>query len=111
VVGEALLLGYHLWLLPSFGFLPAVPVILASLVVYLVVQFAAEGLRLPSLRPGSLALIAGFAALFVLALDFWQWHQVEPLLLGWPRWAWYFVLLSAVQTVLMAIWLRYDPES
>ena len=42
-----------------------------------------------------------FGAVFVLALDFWAWGVKEPLVMGLPLWAWYFVLLSALQTTLM----------
>jgi hypothetical protein len=43
-----------------------------------------------------------FGAVFALALDFWAWGVKDPLVLGLPLWAWYFVLLSAVQPALMA---------
>ncbi len=106
ILGEALVVGYHLGLLPSFGFLPAVPVIAGSVVAYLAVHLAGGPLGLPRLSASRLAAPAGFLLIFLLAQDFWRWGRVGELWLGWPAWAWYFVGLSLLQTLLMAWWLR-----
>jgi hypothetical protein len=42
-----------------------------------------------------------FAGIFFLAMDFWAWGKVEPTIWGIPLWVGYFVILSAVQTVVM----------
>ena len=106
VVGEAFALAYHLRLLPTLGFLPAVPVIAASLSAYVFVQMAWR--RLGVAKPGGrhLAALATFAAIFVAAHDFWRWGEVGGLYLGWPLWAWHFVGLSVVQFAATWWWLR-----
>ncbi|MCF8031855.1 MAG: sodium:solute symporter family protein [Desulfarculaceae bacterium] len=110
LVGEALVVAYHLKLLPSGGFLPAMPAIAASVVVYLAVQLLSGGLGLPRFtRRGWLALIL-FGGVFALAQDYWAWGRVGGSLAGWPLWAWYFVGLSALQTLFIAWWLRTSKE-
>ncbi|CAB1055849.1 hypothetical protein D1BOALGB6SA_583 [Olavius sp. associated proteobacterium Delta 1] len=42
-----------------------------------------------------------FAGIFILAMDFWAWGNVEPAVWGIPLWVGYFVILSALQTVVM----------
>jgi hypothetical protein len=42
-----------------------------------------------------------FAGIFILAMDFWAWGKVEPTFWGIPLWVGYFVILSALQTVVM----------
>ena len=41
------------------------------------------------------------AGIFILAMDFWAWKNVEPTVWGIPLWVGYFVVLSALQTVVM----------
>jgi SSS family solute:Na+ symporter len=104
--GEALVIAYHLKIPPTFGFLPAVPVMAFSTLVYLAVQALAGSLSWQSIsRRASLAL-AGLGLIFLAAQDYWRWGQVGGLWLGWPIWAWYFVGLSALQTLVMAWWVR-----
>jgi SSS family solute:Na+ symporter len=105
-VGEAFAVAYHLGLLPAFGFLPAVPVIAASFTSYLLVQALRGGVELPLPRRENLVALCGFAAIFVAAQDFWRWGEVGLLVLGWPIWAWYFVLLSVCQLALTGWWIR-----
>ncbi len=105
LVGEALAVAYHFNLLPRGGFLPAAPVIAASVAAYLAVHLSTGPLGLPRVDKRSALALAGFGLIFVLAQDFWAWESSRPTWLGWPLWAWYFVGLSAVQTALMAWWL------
>ncbi len=42
-----------------------------------------------------------FFGIFLLAMDFWAWGKVEPVFFGIPLWVGYFVILSALQTVVM----------
>ncbi len=105
-IGELLAVLYHFNLLPAFGFLPAVPVILASLLTYLAVQAVAWGVRAALPRGVQLTALVLFGALFVAAHDFWRWGEVGPLLLGWPLWAWYFVGLSVAQSAVTWWWWR-----
>ncbi len=109
VVGESLAVAYHLKWLPAFGFLPAVWVIAAAVVVYLLVHVLTGPLGLPALQARPLGFAVGFGLIFVAAQDFWRWGRVGDIVLGWPTWAWYFVGLSALQTLLMLWWVRSDP--
>ncbi len=108
--GEALVVAYHFKLLPAFGFLPAVPVMAVSLVVYWVVHLLTGPAGLPRLSSRQLGFVLGFGAIFLLAQDYWRWGQVGGLWLGWPLWAWYFVGLSGLQMILSAIMLRGEGE-
>ena len=110
VVGEGALVLAFFGLLPRFGFLPVIPILALTFGSYLLVA-AVERLRagepLPWPReflrsPYTWALLA----IFVLAMDFWRWSQTPSLVFGWPSWIFYFVLLSAAQTVVMALWSR-----
>lgn len=111
LAGEALVAAYHFKLLPAFGFLPAVPVMAVSLVVYLAVHLATGPVGLPRLTPRQAGFSLAFGALFVLAQDYWSWGQVGRLWLGWPLWAWYFVALSGLQMLLSALLLKTRPAS
>jgi uncharacterized membrane protein len=39
-------------------------------------------------------------------MDFWAWDRTTPMFMGVPVWIFYFVLLSALQTVGMVLLLR-----
>ena len=115
VAGEAALAAFHFkWLAPG-PFLSVVPVLATSFGVYLAAHLAVR-LRRGGLHPSLPGwardpYVLSLGALFVLALDFWAWEVKGPLLMGLPLWAWYFVLLSAVQTALMLGMTRRDLGS
>jgi len=98
LAGEAVVVAYHLGLLPSFGLLPAMPVMAVSVAVYLAVHLALGPAGLPRLNRRQWLVVAAFGLVFVLAQDYWRWGQAERFLLGWPLWAWWFVGLSLVQS-------------
>lgn len=105
IVGEALVVLYAFDLLPTLGFLPAVPVISGAFLAYMAAHlYIARRLNWPRPAPWwPWATI--FTALFLASLDFWRWGEVDPMYLGAPLWAWYFVGLSALQTGAMMLWL------
>ena len=105
LAGEALVLAYHLKLLPTHGFLPAIWAIAGAVVVYVSLHLLTGPMSLP--RPSGRTALAwgGFAGLFILAQDFGFTPAEPELWWGWPAWAWWFVLLSGLQTLLMAYWL------
>ena len=110
VAGEALVVAYHFKLLPAYGFLPAVPVMAVSCAAYLLVQALSGGLSLPQFsKRGWLALVL-FGGIFLAAQDYWAWDRVGSTLAGWPLWAWYFVGLSALQTLFSVWWLRTSKK-
>ena len=110
VAGEAAVVCFYFEWLPSPAFLPVVWVMLVSFGVYLAVHAVLHG------QPWALA--AGMpawlhdpcvylqAGIFMLAMDFWAWGRVYPVILGVPAWIGYFIGLSGLQTVVMFHMLR-----
>lgn len=104
VVGEIVVFLYHFKLLSAFGFLPAIPVILSAILVYLIVQVWLEGLAI-KLAKVSLPCYL-FTAIFIASMDFWNWHEVGSTVLGLPLWVYYFVTLSVLQTIISCVLLH-----
>ena len=103
--GEGMMVLYYLKLIPAAGFLPVVPIMMVTLSVYLCTHaflLWREGtlnIRMPAwISDPYLFLLLGN---FALALDFWAWGKSDPQLAGMPLWLGYFVILSALQTLLM----------
>jgi hypothetical protein len=44
-------------------------------------------------------------------MDFWAWGKVEPIIFGIPLWVGYFVVLSALQTVVMVHLIRKEQQA
>nr|MCU0539358.1 hypothetical protein [Desulfobacterales bacterium] len=110
LAGEAALACFHFkWLSPD-PFLPVVWVMLIACGVYLAAHGLAAlrrgGLRLgrPEWSP-DLDFWAQFG-IFLLAMDFWAWGRVGPIVAGLPGWIAHFLLLSALQTAAMAFMIR-----
>ncbi len=105
VMGEGIMVLYYFKLLPAFGFLPAVPVIAATVITYLVTHGAlcrrhrAPRIELPDWLKTPYPYL--FLGIFLLSLDFWAWGKTAPLWAGVPFWWIYFVVLSGIQTVIM----------
>jgi len=114
LAGQAILILHLLGVLTASGYLPALPVIIGSLLVYIVVQ-ALSPYRFHLPRIDARALIVGLAlaGVFLLAMDFWNWERNGPLFLSIPLWVWYSIGLSALQTVLMVFLVRRtaSPEA
>ncbi len=108
VAGEAIVVASHLGALPAHGFLSAIPVMVSATVVYLVVHFLTGPVGLPAISSTHRGFILAFSAIFLLAMDFWRWNETGALVLGLPLWCWYFVGLSALQTVLTRLMLDKD---
>jgi SSS family solute:Na+ symporter len=106
VSGEAVVVAFHIGLLPTFGFLSAIPAMACAGGVYLAVHLASGPTGLPVIgRTGALSILA-FGVIFILAQDYWRWGDSRPLLLGLPAWCWYSVALSAAQMVLTAFMVK-----
>ncbi len=115
LLGQAALLGCFFKLIPTFGFLPVVPVMIVSFGAYLAAALIFESswrrrLAFPALPAGSVYLWV-FAGIFVLGLDFWRWGDETGLLWGWPLWVFYFWGLSALQTIMAWRWSRASSRS
>ena len=114
VAGEAAVVCFYFEWLPSPAFLPVVWVMLVSFGVYLAVHAVlhgppwalASGMP-PWLRDPCVYLQAG---IFILAMDFWAWDRVYPVVLGVPAWIGYFIGLSGLQTVVMRHMLRRPQQ-
>ncbi len=106
LVGETVAALAHFKLLPSTGMMPAVAVILASTLSYVIVQVFCGGLSLKGVTRRGLLFVLAFGCIFAGALDFYNWGTVGGLLFGLPLWLWFFIGLSILQTALVYLCLR-----
>ncbi len=110
IIGELLVILYHFKLLPTFGFLPVIPItILTTLVIIIGTILAPVDNLVPwaKLEPRQSGVITLFAIIFLLANDLWNWHRYKPLILGLPYWLWYQILLTILVTAFIIILRRY----
>jgi SSS family solute:Na+ symporter len=112
--GEGLLLLFYFKRLSADPFLPVIWIMAAAFAVYLAVHgiMAAResrlAMRIPRwCRSPYLYLLAG---IFLLAMDFWAWDKTGPTLAGVPAWLFHFIVLSALQTAVMAHWVRREGK-
>jgi hypothetical protein len=103
--GEAALIAFYFKWISSPAFLPVIWVMIVTFSVYIIIHTVLlwKESRLKISSPKWLTdpyfwLLAG---IFVLAMDFWAWGKVEPTVWGIPLWVGYFMILSALQTVVM----------
>jgi SSS family solute:Na+ symporter len=120
LVGEALVVLYHFKLLPAFGFLPVIPVIVVTTLVLAVgsllwpaTRFSPLASRLSPLAPVTARgwrWAAIFTFVFLLGNDFWAWHKSAVLWFGLPSWLWYYFGLILLLFGLMATAFRERKE-
>ena len=115
ICGEVTLVGFYLkWLSTSY-FLPVIWVMLITFTVYLTThgillwQEKMLQFRLPEWVFDRYVWL--FAVIFILAMDFWAWRHVEPIIFGIPLWVGYFVVLSALQTAVMVHFIRQEDQA
>jgi SSS family solute:Na+ symporter len=110
--GEGTLIAFYFKWISSTAFLPVIWVMIVTFSVYLITHTVLlwKENRLKFSAPQWLSNPSFWllAAIFVLAMDFWAWEKVKPTLWGIPLWVGYFVILSALQTIVMIYWIR--PE-
>jgi hypothetical protein len=112
--GEAALIGFYLKWLPNSIFLPVIWVMLITFTVYLITHGALLWkenmlqLRMPEWLHDRYVWL--LFTIFLLAMDFWAWGRVEPIIFGIPLWVGYFVVLSALQTVVMVPLIRREDR-
>jgi SSS family solute:Na+ symporter len=110
--GEAALVAFYFKWISSPLFLTVIWVMVITFSVYLLTHAALlrRESRLTITAPQWLAnpYCWLFAGIFVLAMDFWAWGKVEPIILGIPLWVGYFVVLSVLQTIVMLRLIRND---
>jgi len=111
VVGEGLVVAYHLKALPTLGTLPVVPVVagttlvlvLGSLLVGRGRGIVPLGLGRSLSRRARVAWVGVFLALFAAANDIWAWGDGRLSLLGFPWWVWTSAGLCVLLS--LAFWL------
>ncbi len=109
LAGEVLVVLYHFRLLPTFGLLPVIPVVLVATLVLVVGSLVAPTRNLEPLAwmpARAWRWTALFGLLFLAANDFWNWGRTGPLLLGLPTWLWHFFGLNLVLTLLIVVMTR-----
>jgi len=96
VVGEGLVAAYYLKLLPRFGTLPVVPILVVTTLVLALgsLILRTEPRYEPTWEPRTLSRRAivgwavAFAVLFAIGNDVWNWGDGRVSLLGFPWWVW-----------------------
>ncbi|MDM8522537.1 sodium:solute symporter family protein [Desulfococcaceae bacterium HSG8] len=110
--GEAALLLFYFKLIPSGIFLPVIWVMIVTFSVYLLTHMVlllkekAFQMALPDCFYSPYFYI--LTGIFFLAMDFWAWGKSQPVFMGIPLWIGYFIALSAIQTVVMLLWVRNE---
>jgi SSS family solute:Na+ symporter len=109
VIGEVLVVLYHFKLLPGFGFLAVVPVVVVVSGILIGGSFLlpARGLK-PWVTGGRIKWwqVVPFFVIFVLSLDFYNWHRQRPVVLGLPLWLWFHFLLIGLLFLALIFVLR-----
>jgi hypothetical protein len=49
----------------------------------------------------------GYAIIFLLSLDFWNWGRFAPLLMGLPYWVVAFILLNLALSLYYLLFARF----
>ncbi|MDJ0829139.1 MAG: hypothetical protein QNI92_04755 [Desulfobacterales bacterium] len=101
---------FYLKWLPKGMFLPVVWVMIVAFGAYLMVhgylrwQAKDQKWAIPGWLTNPYFYI--MSSIFILAMDFWAWEKVQPVVWGVPVWMLYFILLSGLQSIAMLFWLR-----
>ncbi|MCG6908757.1 MAG: sodium:solute symporter family protein [Deltaproteobacteria bacterium] len=110
IFGESVMLLFYFELIAAGPFLPVVWVMLVTFAVYGGVHLLLLGRkeRIVWKRPAWIRnpYVYLMGAVFVLAMDYWAWGRIRPLVAGLPTWIGFFVLLSLLQTVGMFYMVR-----
>jgi SSS family solute:Na+ symporter len=110
ICGETTLVLFYLKWITIGVFLPVVWIMLITFSVYLLthatLQWKAGAFRVFRPEWTSNPYFFMLIGIFVLGVDFWAWGRSAPMFMGIPLWLGYFVLLSAIQTAVMAAWIK-----
>lgn len=111
LIGEATVILYHFKLLPDFGFLPVIMVVLISTLVLVLgsLLFPASNLKSwSSARALNWRVLGLPVILFILANDFWSWQRVGAMFLGLPFWLWYHIGLTLILVLVFSCRILRD---
>jgi len=115
LAGEFTMVLTYFDIIPTMGFLPIVPVIMVTFCVYLgtygLLAWRERTFRLRFPAWIFDPYVYASVGIFALALDFWAWDTIKPQWGGIPLWVMYFVVLSAMQTVLMVQLVRRGSKT
>ena len=108
LVGEGLVVAYYYKLLPTFGTLPVIPIVLVSSIVLILMSLIPRQKRTASTtqrrRVFTTRFTIGwtimFGLLFLLGHDVWNWGDARISLLGYPWWVWMFAGLCVLTSLL-----------
>jgi len=112
LVGEGLVAAYYLKLLPRFGTLPVIPILVGTTLVLIIgsllLRTPREQRRAPTrftrlTKRATIGWSIALAALFAVGNDAWNWGDARLLWLGFPWWVWMFAGLCVVTSVMF--WL------
>jgi SSS family solute:Na+ symporter len=113
LVGEGLVVAYYYKLLPTFGTLSVIPIVLASSIVLVLVSLISRRRPMsaaPAQRSRRFSLrfkigwTATFSLLFLLGHDFWNWGDARASWLGYPWWVWMFAGLCVLTSVAFGVY-------
>lgn len=111
LVGEGLVIAYYYKLLPTFGTLPVIPIVLVSSVVLILASLISGPKRSTSTAKGSrifttrfkIGWTIAFGLLFLVGHDVWNWGDGRASFLGYPWWVWMFAGLCVLTTIMFWI--------
>ena len=110
--GEAALICFYIELLATNTYLPVIWVMLITFAVYLtthaIMLWRENALQIYLPQWLSDRYVWILLAIFILSMDFWAWRKTDPLFWGIPLWVGYFVVLSALQTMVMVSLTRRE---
>jgi len=110
VSGETIVAAAYFGVVPTFGFLSAIPAIICATVVYLAVHVLTGRVQAPEISSRQARYLVAFAIIFLLAQDYWRWNESGPIVLGLPAWCWCFAGLSILQMLVTGWLLRTRTE-
>jgi len=114
LVGEGLVIAYYYKLLPTFGTLPVIPIVLVSSIVLILASLIPGRDRSTSTEKPSrvfttrfkIGWTVAFGLLFLVGHDVWNWGDSRTALLGYPWWVWMFAGLCMLTSVMFWVFGR-----
>ncbi|MCF7927684.1 MAG: sodium:solute symporter family protein [Spirochaetales bacterium] len=115
ITGEVLVVLYYFHLLPDFGTLPVIPILLITTLVYTGIT-AAGRIQTKIKINGGFFIRRKVPLLFLLLTvvsgnDFWAWGKRPILIMGLPLWLWYFAGLGLFLSFFYAWFIRRDGNA